>query len=75
MKNVLHERHATWPVNSVNLSKEKRQSSLGAFQSVQSHVGWRLEQPHLLEDVPDHGRGRVGLDDVGRSNPNHSTAP
>lgn len=59
MKNVLHERHAAWHVNSVNLSKEMQQSSLGAIQSVQSHAGWCLEQPHLLEHVPNHG-GRGG---------------
>ena len=25
--------------------------------SVQGHVGWGLEQPALVEDVPAHGRG------------------
>jgi len=25
--------------------------------SVQGHVGWGFEQPHLVEGVPAHGRG------------------
>lgn len=29
---------------------------------VQSHIGWGLEQPHLVEGAPAHDRG-VGLDD------------
>ena len=31
--------------------------------SVQGQVRWGFEQPHVVEDVPAHGRG-VGLDDL-----------
>ena len=31
--------------------------------SVQGQVEWSFEQPHLVKDVPAHGRG-VGLGDL-----------
>jgi len=74
MKTVLHKLHAAQPVNSVNLSKEKGQSSVGAIRSVQSHAGWGLEHLIYWKMSLSTAEG-VGLDDLCRSNPNHSTIP